>query len=316
MLKHYIERRKYVLVAVTLGVLPPDLDSLSMLKMTLEVKLKALKELDAEIVKLVSKDELETEIQETDEYEEKIIGALVQINHALTQPKVATPTTARIFSLPTVDDFGEARSHGAKVKLSKLSLPHFNGELMKWPTFWDSYESSIHTNGQLTNTDKFNYLRSLLEHPTLDATVGLTLSAAYYQQAIEILQKRFGNKPLNISKHMETLLSAEPVAPDQSLKELRRLYDTTESHLHSLRSLGTEPTLYGAMLSPVLLMKLPPELCLTVSRKISCTDLNMDNLLKTFEEELVARESASGPKFSHPKPCQIQEGSNTSPLHY
>ena len=60
---------------------------------------------------------------------------------------------------------------------------------------------------------------------------------------------------------------------------------------------------YGAMLSPVLLTKLLPGLRLIVSRKISSADLDMDNLRKTFEEELVTRERASGSKTSHtPKP--------------
>ena len=113
-----------------------------------------------------------------------------------------------------------------------------------------------------------------------------------------ILRNRFGNKPLIISKHMETLLTAEPVTSDKSLKELRHLYDKTESHLRSLKSLGVEPTSYGTMLSPVLLTKLPLELHLIVSRRISSTDLNMDTLLETFEEELVARERASSSRTS------------------
>ena len=229
------------------------------------------------------------------------------INCALTPPTVTTPSTVCTVSPPTVDHPGEARWHGAKVKLTKFSLPHFNGELMKWSTFGDSHESAIHTNDTLSNVDEFNYPRSLLEHAAFDAIARLTLSAANYQEAIEILQKRFSNKPLIISKHMETLLNMEPVTSDQSLKELRRLYDTTESHLCSLKSLGVELTSYGAMFSPVLLTKLPPELCLIVSRKISSTHLNMDNLLKTFEEELVARGRASGSKTFYPQPCRNQE---------
>ena len=51
--------------------------------------------------------------------------------------------------------------------------------------------------------DKFNYLRSLLERTAYDAIAGLTLSSANYREAIEILQKRFGNKQLIISKHIE-----------------------------------------------------------------------------------------------------------------
>ena len=83
----------------------------------------------------------------------RFFEVLVQINSALTQPTVATPTTARSISPPTVDDLGEACLNGAKVKVPKLSLPHFNGELMKWPTFWDSYASAIHITGELTKID-------------------------------------------------------------------------------------------------------------------------------------------------------------------
>ena len=91
---------------------------------------------------------------------------------------------------------------------------------MRWTSFWDSYESAIHNNKELTDVDKFNYLRSLLERTAYDAIAGLTLSSANYREAIEILQKRFGNKLLIISKHMETLLNTEPVSSDQNLKDL------------------------------------------------------------------------------------------------
>ena len=153
--------------------------------------------------------------------------------------------------------------------------------------------------------DMFNYRRSLLEHTALDAISGLRLSAANYKETVEILQKRFGDKPLIISKHMETLLNAEPVTSDQSLKELKHLYDATQSHLRRLKSLGIELASYGAMLSPVLLMKLSPE--------VGSMDLKMDNLLKIFEGELVAREgfwlqirpNSTMPKKSRERPTAI-----------
>ena len=76
-----------------------------------------------------------------------------------------------------------------------------------------------------------------MERTAYDAISGLTLSSVNYQEAIEILQKRFGNKQLIISKHMETLLTVEAVTSDQNLKDLRRLYDSTESRMRSLKSL-------------------------------------------------------------------------------
>lgn len=83
------------------------------------------------------------------------------------------------------------------------------------------------------------------------------------------------------------------ISSDRNLKELRQLYDHTEAHVRSLRSLGIEAASYGALLSPVLLTKLPPDLRLVVSRKVSDSNLDMDALLTTFEEELTARERAN-----------------------
>ena len=160
-------------------------------------------------------------------------------------------------------------------------------------SFWDSYQSAVHLNSELTDVDKFNYLRSLLDHSAYDAIAGLTLSSANYKQAIEILRKRFGNTQVIISKHMDTLMSMDPISSDRHLNDLRRLYDHTESHVRSLRSLGIEAASYGALLSPVLLAKLPPDLRLIVSRKVSESNLDMDALLSTFEEELTARERAN-----------------------
>ena len=125
--------------------------------------------------------------------------------------------------------------------------------------------------------------------------------SANYQEAIDILQKRFVNKQLIISEHMELLLNIEAVPLDQNLKALRRLYDTTESHIRSLKSLGVHSTSYGALLSSVLLKKLPPDIRLIVSRKVASSELDMDSLLQAFEEELAARERASNSSHSQPR---------------
>ena len=90
---------------------------------------------------------------------------------------------------------------------------------------------------------------------------------------------------------MDTLLNMDTIPSDRHLRDLRRLYDNTESHVRSLKSMGIEATSYGALLSPVL-SKLPPELRLIVSRKVPDSTLDMDALLATFEE-LTARVRAN-----------------------
>ena len=282
-------------IATALSGEAPDLDRIARLKLTLNEKLETLNKLDSEIIELTAEEGLESEIQQSDENKEKIYEALTRVNKVLDAAASPKPVAAPAAAAAVPGDHG-----GAKVKLPKITLPHFNGNVMKWSTFWDSYESAVHKNKDLSDVDKFNYLRSLLERSAYDAIAGLTLSAANYKEAIEILEKRFGNKQMIIAKHMETLLNVEAVTSDNNLKELRHLYDTIESHIRSLKSLGVESASYGAMLSSVLLLKLPPDLRLIVSRDVSSdTDLSMENLMKLFERELIARERASNPSTSH-----------------
>ena len=60
--------------------------------------------------------------------------------------------------------------------------------------FWDSFEATIHNSDELSSVDKFNYLNTLLEDSAAAAVAGLTLTSANYDEAVEILKKRFGNK--------------------------------------------------------------------------------------------------------------------------
>ena len=67
-------------------------------------------------------------------------------------------------------------------------------------TFWDSFQSSVDNNLDLTPIDKFNYLYSLLEGPGLQAIQGLTITDKNYKSAVEILHNRFGKIPVIMSK--------------------------------------------------------------------------------------------------------------------
>ena len=96
---------------------------------------------------------------------------------------------------------------------------------------------------------------SLTALPTMPSLHGLTLSTANYQQAVEVLCKRFGNKQVIISNHMDTPMNTpmnmDAVSSDRHIKDLRRLYDKTESHVHSLKS-QTED-------SPSPALSIPPQ---------------------------------------------------------
>ena len=182
---------------------------------------------------------------------------------------------------------------GPQVKLPKLSIRKFNGDLTKWVTFWDSFNSSIHTNPALSSVDKFNYLTSLLDSTAAEAIAGLTLTDANYGEAIATLKKRFGNPQLIVNRHMEALLSITAVATHHDVKGLRKLHDSVEAHVRGLRALGVPPDSYGGLLTSILVNKLPSEVRLIVSRATTRDRWNLDEVMKIFEQEIDARERAS-----------------------
>merc|ERR1740124_1710432 len=62
------------------------------------------------------------------------------------------------------------------VKLPKIKLPEFSGDVLEWPTFWDSYSSTIHENKMLSNVDKFKYLMGCLREEAKDTLRGFQIT--------------------------------------------------------------------------------------------------------------------------------------------
>ena len=213
----------------------PDLDKLSQLKLVLREKLETLKTLDDEILDMVKEDDLADEIEQADDFKEGLYSVLVRIERVLTVVSRPTPVP----SAPSTDPSLSA-SRASRVKLPKLTIQPFGGDLTTWTPFWESYRAAIHDNPSLTDTEKFNYLQSLLEHTALDAISRFSLTAPNHKEAVLVLEKRFGNKQRIITKHMDALMNLDAVTSSTNTKALRRLYDHVESHTRSLKSLGVE----------------------------------------------------------------------------
>ena len=161
-------------------------------KRFLEEKLTLLRGLDGEILELLrTEEELEAEIEKTDVRNEEISLAIAEVEEVLLklnlqedstvdceeQVRESRPTSraARTsvgggetslhsLSLEDVNSSMESRNpRVSRVKLPKLSFKKFGGDITSWSTFWDSFHSAVHSNEDLSNVDKFNYLISFLE---------------------------------------------------------------------------------------------------------------------------------------------------------
>jgi hypothetical protein len=174
-------------------------------------------------------------------------------------------------------------------KLPKLELSKFGGQITEWNSFGDLYDSAIHSNPSISKVNKFNYLQSLLEGNAARAIKGLTLTEANYDAAVQILQERFVKTQQSISAHMDETLKIQACTSNRT-GQLRYVYDKISVHVRGLATLGVSSEQYGGMLIPIIMSKLPSDICLGIARKSKGDVWKIDDLLDTIKIEIEARE--------------------------
>ena len=48
------------------------------------------------------------------------------------------------------------------MQASKTSYKRIDGNVLNWQTFWDQFESTVHSKININNIDKYSYLKSFL----------------------------------------------------------------------------------------------------------------------------------------------------------
>ena len=301
----------------------------------LEAKRGQITELDANIAAAIqTEDELEAEICDALTYHstlEERIAFLTEFVRKANRPPIAAdehlPTLESVTDDeeesdprepspdPIVTDHAArasdtSRSHGDREtyhnysRLPKLVLPTFSGESLQWQTFWDSFEAAVHSNPHLTGVQKFNYLRAQLHGDAAQAIAGFPLTDSNYAHSIAILKGRFGQQYKLVGAHMEALLNVQ--APANNLTGLQAFYDTIQSHMRVLSSLGKPTESYGSLLTSVILNKIPKDIKVHMARDHHDTEWVIDELLASILKEIKILEAG--------QPSNRKSNSHTNPV--
>ena len=85
----------------------------------------------------------------------------------------------------------EQNNCSVQMKLPKLQLPLFEGDILQWQEFWDIYNSAVHEQ-DIPNVTKFSYLlKRSLRNSGAAAICGISVTNDNYPVAIHILQDKF-----------------------------------------------------------------------------------------------------------------------------
>ena len=137
-----------------------------------------------------------------------------------------TPPSSSLSSLDISNQESTPRTtqiQDVRVKLPKLELSKFDGDIINWQGFWDQFLIAIHENDSLADNDKFTYLKSFLSDSALQSINGLSLNPTNYKEAIEILNERYKNKQVLISAHMQKLEKLPRIKSSNDINGLRKM---------------------------------------------------------------------------------------------
>ena len=158
--------------------------------------------------------------------------------------------------------------------------------------FLGRFDSSVHKNTDLNDTDKFSYLQSFLWSSASQSTYKLTRSAENYTEAINLLHERYGHPQVQISAHVEQFVSLPPVKSMNGVSGLWHLIDELEDSVRNLKSLKVDPSSSVILLVPLINEQLPTEMRLLVAQKFGNELWDLSEMLRILKHEMEAKEQS------------------------
>ena len=267
---------------------------------SLKQKHQYITELNEQIINKIDTPLIDKEIDETSEWDAtvfEVINKIEQIklgSYTRDPQPHGIPINGQIES--NTQQEGQDRSfsssivaQNAGIRLPKINLPKFGGDITEFNAFWQSFECAVHANENINAVHKLNYLMNLLEGPAYRVVAGLDITEENYHHAVETLRARFGNKQRIISAHMQALLKLQEL-PNDKVSHLRFMLDKINVHVRGLESLGMPQESYGSLLIPIIMQRMPGEITVQVARKVTEDIWPIQEILDIIRREIEARE--------------------------
>lgn len=187
----------------------------------------------------------------------KFIADHKKLNDKIEQNRMlkdlATPESGnRLGNLASFQSY----SAGGVARLPDLGLPSFYGKYETWYSFKDIFDSLVNNRVDLSEIDKFLYLKLCCKGDALKLIDSLNVTTANYSIALDLLQKRYENKRAIINHHVNTLLFNLPQVPKESAAQIRILLDSVHQNTTALKKMQIPVEHWDLMLIPIILQKM------------------------------------------------------------
>ncbi|GBM25063.1 hypothetical protein AVEN_135839-1 [Araneus ventricosus] len=119
------------------------------------------------------------------------------------------------------------------IKLPKLSLPTFTGNINEWITFKDLFNAAVNNNSSLSDSQRLTYLKLSLKYEAFKIIQSIPVSDSNYKIAWNLLEERYSNKREQVFALIKRLMSLQQIQ-SESTTALLNLVDNINEIIRSL----------------------------------------------------------------------------------
>nr|XP_024217421.1 uncharacterized protein LOC112210963 [Halyomorpha halys] len=103
-----------------------------------------------------------------------------------------------------------------RIKLLTINLPTFNGRISDWVSFKNTFISLIHNNVNLSEIQKFHYLKSALKGTVLQSLAAILTTSDGYGQAWAALVQKYDTKRIHATNYLINIFGFKPIKKFES----------------------------------------------------------------------------------------------------
>ena len=278
------------------------------LKDNVASKWSDLQEVQATMCTMLEDAEIEAECESHNDYEMRVIESMAKMTNYLASKHV--PEAKLAGSNPSVSQSPSQ----LQVKLPKINLPTFDGNVLSWQPYYQSIKVSVVDNPSLADVQKLEYLMRSLKGSAAEAVKGFAVVQGNYKPVLETLKERFGHTRLILDAHVRSLIHLPRLSSDDATS-MRKFYDEVIGHVRSVESMGEKfnSETLAPVLVPLIVEKLPKEVVekweLELNEEKAKQDCVEVKILFTFLEQLIrAKESSQPPSLNSKVPAKENFG--------
>ncbi|XP_031349764.1 uncharacterized protein LOC116175670 [Photinus pyralis] len=256
-----------------------SVDDIAVLRERIEGLKASLKDLNNKLAPSFKEEQFEDECKKIVEYEDAATKAIAQLRR-----RIQSDVHLREELHQELDDAasGSDSTHPKRssnvgnnqksnyqrtVRLPRIEIAKFSGDVSLWPEFWEQFNVAIHQNNTLDNIAKFAYLKSYLTGKALITISGLASGKNTYDNALELLKSEYACTEKIIDTYVQKLWSMPQLKHDKDTFALRTLFNTVTTIIKSLSTLGISADQYGLLVKSIVFKALPYSMRVTYKKQ-------------------------------------------------